>query len=230
MKLMIAIMLLAITAKAGVPVKWDVRYGDSTSSQITPAFTIVTRNGDTTFLQPRFLSDGRPIALTEGSLVRAYFRQYGSTNAYVASSATGTVYTTAANKGRVTITVLDSDYAATTNEFYVGVENDGMMFSPWGKLTVADGPGVNPTTNANGRTTIDWSTVDQVSISDSGFATDGELTTVQNQVQTLDIAVTNNTADIAINAASILSRVQTNASITATLISNKTYSIIFTNP
>jgi len=161
--------LTACVTFAGVPVKWDVRYGDSSSAQITPAFTLVTRNGDTTYLQPRFLSDGRPIELTSNSLVRAYFREYGSTNAYVTASATGTVYTTTINKGRVSITVLDSDYAATTNEFYVGVENDGMMFSPWGKLTVANGPGTNPTTNSNGRTIIDWDSVDQINTDDSGF-------------------------------------------------------------
>jgi hypothetical protein len=214
-----AFIMFAFMIYAGAPITWDVRFGDSSSIAKSKEFEVETEQGNTTDLMPRFLDRGKPISIDSNALVRAYFRLYGSTNSYVASAATGTVYTSTANKGRVKVTVYDTDYASTTNEFYVGVDVDGYIYSAKGKLTVVNGPGINPTTNSNGRTTIDWETVDNLNTGDAPFATkpvttvsfatnatyavtvtgsqSNDLVTVQAQATTNAANITTNATDIA---------------------------------
>ena len=199
-KQILILSLIAGSILAGVPVAWDVRFGDSSVNSKSAPFGIEAMNGETTDLMPRYFDRGRAITLESNAFVRAYFREYGTTNSFVASSATGTVYTTASDKGRVKITTLTSDYAALTNEFFIGCENSGMMYRAYGKLIVLDSVGTIATTNSNERVTIDWSATDNINTDDAPFLTE------------------------------VTGYVSTNASITATLISNKTYSIIFTNP
>ena len=160
---------ISISVIAGTPRKWDVRFNEGANSSVIDRFEIVTRFGETTDLEPRYLDSGKPIVISSNAFVRAYFREWGSTNSFVASSATGTVYTTAINRGRVKIPVIDTDFASLTNEFYVGTENGGMNYSAWGKLIVEPGPGINATTNTNGRLVFDWSTIDNINLGDAPF-------------------------------------------------------------
>ena len=171
MKIILIVALTAIVSCsiAGTPRKWDVRFNEGANSSVIDKFEIVTRFGETTDLEPRYLDSGKPIAIESNAFVRAYFREWGTTNSFVASSATGTVYTTAINRGRVKVPVIDTDFASLTNEFYVGTENGGMNYSAWGKLIVEPGPGINATTNVNGRFVLDWATIDNINLGDAPF-------------------------------------------------------------
>ena len=184
---------------AGAPITWDVRFGDSSSVSQTKVYKVYTQLGDTTDLMPRLFDRGRAAAIESNALVRAYFREYGTTNAFTASAATGTVFQTASDKGRVKVRCYDSDYAATTNEFYVGIDYDGYIYSARGILEVLGGPGIAPTTATNGWSVIDWSKVDNINTTNAPFATTAEVNAITNLL--------------------------TGANIIATLVTNSTYTI-----
>lgn len=193
MKFMGLVLMMGLRAFAGVPVAWDIRLNDSSSSSITSPYEVEAMEGETLDFMPRYMDRGRKIEIASNAFIRAYFREYGTTNSFVSSAATGTVYTTSRDRGRIKIIIHPSDLPALTNQFYIGMNNDGMTYRAWGKLSLQDAPGINPTTNTHGRTVIDWSIVDNINMDESPFENQAaELAVISNLIADVQSVVYTN--------------------------------------